>query len=186
MLVDVSGTGRSPAYFLKNIGAQESASVFLLAGTTQIGSNFVRALAPEHDEVAIDILSQQPHEQRLGIESLNMSLEPRAHQMVFNGQSFEVVPQPSEFGRTSQALIATMRTAFLDAVTRLTNAGQRVNVDDVPLEALQAAADKLIGIAGDYRRAFAPILQDINQEEASIARIALAERERNRLRAAGE
>lgn len=179
LLVDVSGTGRSPAYFLESLGSQKDTGILLVAGTTQ-SANFVSEMAPSSGDAAVDILSEHEHEERLAVESLNMSLEGRAHQMAFTGHSFEAVRQPNEFGQVAQGLVSAMRVTFLDVLARIASADIRKVPDDIPVDVLRSAARTLIGAVGEYRRATAPILRDISQEEGNVARIALAERNRVR------
>ena len=178
ILVDVSGTGRSPSYFLGNLDEQCATSVFLVAGTGLVG-NFVNELAPVRNEIEIDVLSHQPHEKRLAIESLNMSLEGRAHEVVFSGRGFEAQYQPNEFGRVSRTSITALRAAFMEVMGRLEQSDLRKMPEDIPVATLRSAADALIDLAGDYRLAYAAMLKDINQEESNIARIALAARKRS-------
>jgi hypothetical protein len=182
MFVDVSGTGRSPSYFLGASGAQANTSIFLLAASDQV-ANFINEMAPARDDVDIEVLSMQPYERRIAVECLNMSLEERAHQIEFTGHSFEFMHQPNEFGQVARDRIATMRAAFLDVLALLTSRESGKLPQDIAAETLQSAAHSLIGLVGDYHRAFGPILQDIRLEEGNVARIALAERERNLVRA---
>jgi hypothetical protein len=77
-------------------------------------------------------------------------------------------------------LVSAMRVTFLDVLARIASADIRKVPDDIPVDVLRSAARTLIGAVGEYRRATAPILRDISQEEGNVARIALAERNRVR------
>ncbi len=182
MLLDVSGTGRSPAYFLGKFDNHADTSVLLLTGTTQAADNFVTNMAPASADVQIEILSEQRHEVRLAIESLNMSLEGRAHQIEFTGHSFEVQHQPNEFGPVAQKVITAMRTAFLNTMQQLAEAHLPKLPGHIQVEALRSAANSLIGNVMDHRRTYASILNDIVREEDTVRRAAAAERMRNRTR----
>jgi hypothetical protein len=178
LLIDVSGTGRSPSYFLSQRGDQANSGVYLLVGTHEV-ANFVDKLAPPRDDVYVEMLCEYPHDQRLTVESLNMCVEPKSHQMVYNQGRFEPLQLPHEFGSTAQTIIATMRTVFLDAVSRLSNCASITLPEDIRAESLRTAAKALIELVGDYRNAHTPIRRDINRDEENTARAALAERRRN-------
>jgi hypothetical protein len=182
MLVDVSGTGRSPAHFLGDVGDQANASIFLLVAGDGV-AQAIGELAPARNDVELDILTRQPYDKRIAIECLNMSLAGRATQVEFTGQGFEVQQLPNEFGKVAQGVIAAMRTVFLDLTRLLEESDIRRLPEHIPVDTLRSAAESLIGSVGDYGRAIGPIAHDIHREEGVIARMALAERERNRVAA---
>lgn len=175
MIVDVSGTGRSMAHFLAQMDDRASASVFLLAGTTAVGEV---VKDPPPDDAPIEILTQNTHDRRLAIESLNMSLEGRSHEIEFNGHSFEAHCLSHEFGSVSQSMITGMRTVFLDVISRFTQAESLKLPADRPLDALRSTAEAVLELVAQHRSTCSPILRDIWDAEKTREKDASAARRR--------
>lgn len=178
MLVDVSGTGRSPSHFIARIGGQAHASLFLIAATQSV-ANWVADLAPPRDDVDVTIVTEQTYDSRLAIETLNMSLEGRAMRLGFTGQSLDVLREPNEFGPCAQKVVSVMRNAFLSAVSLLRRSDIRQVPENIPAETLRSAIEALIGLANEYIDVLWPVRQDIVRAEGVIVAAARAERERN-------
>ena len=178
MLVDVSGTGRSPSYFIGKVDAQRNTSVFLIAATREVAP-WVAKLADPRDDVDVAILSDQPFHLRNPIEMLNMSLEGRATRISLANHDLAVESWPTEFGSIATHIITMMRDAFLTAMKILDESGIRQLPENISTERLRTAAEAVLGTAGDYRFAWGPINDDVRCAEGEIAEAAHAERQRN-------
>jgi len=149
MIVDVSGTGLSPANFIANLGVQAHTSVFLTVFSWDVSEDMAH-LAPARDLVDIAFLTEQPYERRFALEQLNMSVQGQAARVEFTGQSFEVQREPVEFGPSARVTLSVMRRAFLGAMSIVRSSGLRQLPDSIPAQTLRSAAEALIGLVDQY------------------------------------
>jgi hypothetical protein len=149
MIVDVSGTGLTPAHFITRIGAQAHTSVFVTVYSPDV-SEELAPLAPARELVDIAFLTSQAYERRFAIELLNMSVQGRAAWIEFTGKNLVVHRDPNEFGPSARAVLAVMRRAFQSAVSILRRSEVRDLPARVPAQALQSAAETLVGLMDQY------------------------------------
>jgi hypothetical protein len=169
MLLDVSGTGRSPSYFIGEIGAQASTSILIAAGSYWV-ANFINDLAAARDDVDFSFISEQPGHIRLPLECLNMSLEGRARRVGFIETHLEIERDDNEFSMISKSIIAEMRAAFLLGLDCIKRLEIRRLADTISIETLRISASNIMELAQEFTGLTAPILDDINREEGNIAR----------------
>jgi len=179
LLVDVSGTGRSPSHFIGASGRADSTSLYLLAATQGVVAPTMDELAPQRTDVEMTVLEWLPTSIRLAVESLNVSLEGKNVRMAFNGHSFESVSEENEFGPASRAMIAAMRRAFLAGVAVIEREALRPP-ENISREALVNAVRTLMLMAPDYRGSTHPIYHDIERSEGALMATARLERDRHR------
>jgi hypothetical protein len=160
MLIDVSGTGKTPAEFVAKIGAQEDTFVFLATATTG-GHERLRALTAACGDVRIEVFSEQPHSMRHLIEALNSSLDGQATGVNFDGQTLDVSCDPNEFLPISRQIINAMRGVFLNYIEHLQLSGVSAIRDDISLETLRRAGEAVIESAKDFRDDLSPVLGDV-------------------------
>ena len=176
MLVDVSGTGRSPSHFIAEAGAQQHTSLFLMISAKEEVSNFIAALAPPRDDVVVEHLMVQSYQRRLVIETLNMSLEGRATRLSFAGGSLEVEREANEFRSAARLRIAAMREGFLGAMSALEGAEITQIPQSLSPELLRSAVQAVMMLGDAYRDVWQPIAEDVCRAEPSVAAAAFAER----------
>ncbi len=150
IVVDVSGTGRTPAHFIASVGGQAQTSVYLTVYSQHV-AEFMERLAPARSDVDIAFLSEQSSwGKRSAIEKINMSLEGRASGITFTGEYLEVQQAPNEFGPLERKVIDTMRSAFVGAITILRRSDIRQVPEGISQETLRNAATAVIGGVSAY------------------------------------
>jgi hypothetical protein len=179
LLVDVSGTGRSPSHFIGTSGRVDSTSLYLLAATQGVVARTMDELAPQRTDVETTVLEWLPTPIRLTVESLNMSLEGKNVRMAFTGHGFKSITEPNEFGPASRAMIAAMRRAFLTGVAVIEREALRLP-ETIARDTLVNAVRTLMLMAPDYHGPTQPIRHDIERAEAALLVTARAERDRYR------
>ncbi len=160
MLIDLVGTGRSPAHFITQLGMKDRIVSFLLTAEPTTGASPI-------GDVKVEILSEQPfYTTRLVLEALNMSLEGMAESVAFNGHKLQVEQRQNEFSPTSQSIISAMRKAFLSATTILRRATPGRIPEHLSEATLSSAVEAVLALAPDHCKAVEPISDDILQEES--------------------
>jgi len=178
MIVDVSGTGRSPAHFIGRMGDQSRTSLYLLVATHGVAP-FINELAPARDDVRTDILTVQDFPSRITIEALNMSLEGRAWSITAQDGGFSVEREPNEFGDRAETLISAMRDAFAVGLDTLRRSAIRVLPEHIAPDKIKTAVETLIALSRGMDDVTTPIKDDVLREEPKVAAAAQAERKRS-------
>jgi hypothetical protein len=178
LLVDVSGTGRSPSHFIAHAGAQADTSVFLIAFNRTV-ANWVGALAPPRDDVRVDFVSEQDFAARFVIEAMNMSLESRPTQAVFSGTRLSFDSVPYEFGPSASLVIEAMRAASLVYLKLWRNTEPVCIPADVSAAALASAAEEFIKLGQSFWDVTGAIAQDMGQAEGEVIRMSEVARQRS-------
>jgi hypothetical protein len=176
MVVDVSGTGRSPVHFISTNGKSQNTSVYLLAAGDGV-AKFMHDLAPERTDVVVRTLCAQLGHERMIVESVNMSLDGRAARLEFTGNNFLPKCEPNEFGPQARALISAMRVAFMAGLAVIEREVYKLPGNISP-EDLRNAARRLIAAAPDFQLATESIFKDISHLEQTTASTIQAERQR--------
>jgi hypothetical protein len=147
LIVDLSGTGRTPAHFVGRIGAAREVSVFI-ALKSEVVSPSMEKLAPARSDVEV-VSGIRADGERFDFEKLNFAIEGRATDMLFKDYCFHVIRTPTELTGRAAELVSVMHTTFDATMRRLREARLRTtpNVNDE--ERLRVALKVL---AGDARR----------------------------------
>jgi hypothetical protein len=180
LLVDVSGTGRSPSHFIGTSGKASHTSLYILAVTPGIATPVMDELAPQRTDIEMTALELMPNQIRMIIESLNMSLEGKNVRMTFTGNSFESIAEPNEFGPASRLVIAAMRRAFLAGVRVIEREALRPP-ETITRDAVLNAVRTLMLMVPDYQSLTDPIWRDMERAEGALMVTARAERDRHRV-----
>ena len=152
-LIDLVGTGQSPAHFLRATGLGERVTPLLLVGEPQIDA---------FDGVRVESLTKHAFiPVRLALEALNMSLDGTAMAGRFADYALEIVTAPCEFSAGAQSLIAAMRAAFLGAVEIIGETVQSPTPNSLSVETLRAAADAVLELTPIHFDAIRPVVDEV-------------------------
>jgi hypothetical protein len=151
MLVDVSGTGRSPAHFLERAGLSDRVFSFLLVATFD---------TPAPVAFKVEALLQRGFNPfRLALEVLNLSLNGSTRGCRLADFALTVELAPNEFNAEGQRLIAAQQRAFLSALPVL--AARADGFPSPPLDALAAAAAALVELIPSQLPALSELFRQI-------------------------
>jgi hypothetical protein len=150
IIVDISGTGRTPTNFIAKIGAQLDTSVYLAILSDDVAPH-MEDLAPARNDVDIEYGIKDNYN-RLFIEKINSAIECRAIGVEFDGQEFKIQRDNSnELSPYNEKIVAMMHAAFADVMLELNNAAVGFLPHQVSDSQLKQIMEELIRSCTKYR-----------------------------------
>jgi hypothetical protein len=152
LLVDVVGTGQSPARFIQRLGVDQRVRPLLVVGEPEIDV---------FGGLKVESLTKRPFvPTRLVLEALNTSLDGTATAAKFVNYAIEIETAPNEFSPAVRHLIAAMREAFGRAVEIIRETADLRVSDDLAPETLSQAADAILALVPNHWEAINPIVRE--------------------------
>lgn len=152
LLVDVVGTGQSPARFVRTLSLEGRVKPALLVGEPEID---------EFDGVKVESLTKQPFVPgRLVLEALNTSLDGTATAAKFVNYAIEIETGANEFSPAVQYLVGAMREAVGRAVEIIQQAPDLRVPDSIDSQTLSEAADAVLALLPNHWDAINPIVTE--------------------------
>ncbi len=149
MIVDVSGTGRSPAHFIAHLEAQEDTSVFVALKSNRIDPP-MELRAPARDDVQIDCAVTIDLERFLFERFNTAAYEDRAIGVEFMGAEFKILREHAPVSTTTARLIDELQEAFALTLSILKESPIVALPETATDEQLQQAIGQLVQVGIGY------------------------------------